>query len=379
MSVAIIDAREWQNLFDLRTGEKTAEDGRLVRMVRGVLARHPYPGDVDRESNRWVTDTALDLMDKYQPRFVFLSYAQQYFVSRFTPLTETDRKAMLEEVMSETDRFIRESGLTSFLMGTGDMTPFRGYIDISRLDGLGISSNWSARYAGLHDPTQRDLDFLTTHPRIERVVERDEWIDLFGYKGPEVERIPQYLLVAEEGWAFKSPGIPLRKASWLSSRSFSVPYATDLGKVRQLTEIPDLILTHLEKQPIALIVLEGMGLRDFDRPHDLCANGLEWFYYEPGEGQYLTLTTGEHRIFDYPPGYRSFDVDGDKKEFPFSGYFKSVPSNTLGERFAGKNIAVGNRSMLMHMIPGADISVECFARNLYNHGTMGVVHRAEKF
>ncbi|MGD0487322.1 MAG: hypothetical protein ABSB94_09020 [Syntrophorhabdales bacterium] len=39
---------------------------------------------------------------------------------------------------------------------------------------------------------------------------------------------------------------------------------------------------------------------------------------------------------------------------------------------------MGNKSMFMHMVTGADVTVECFARNLYNQGTMAVIHREDK-
>lgn len=68
----------------------------------------------------------------------------------------------------------------------------------------------------------------------------------------------------------------------------------------------------------------------------------------------------------------------DKKEYPLSGYFTSLPERTVGGQFPGRSIAVGNRSMYTHMIPGADVSLEPFARNLYNQGTMAVIHRTDK-
>jgi hypothetical protein len=34
--------------------------------------------------------------------------------------------------------------------------------------------------------------------------------------------------------------------------------------------------------------------------------------------------------------------------------------------------------MFMHVVVGADISLECFARNLYNQGTTAVIHRQDK-
>ena len=379
MSVVIVDSREWQNLLDLRTGKKVFEDGPVIRMVQGILERHPYPGDVDRQSNRWVSDTALDMIARYRPQFVFLSYARQFFCSRFTPLSVSERKIMMEEAFSEVERFVGESGFVPVILGTGDMTPIIGDIDLSRLDGLVTTSNWSARYAGLHDPSERDLETVASHARIERVVSRDEWLGLFGIRPAEPRRLPAYLLVAQEGWTFKAGGFPLRRVSWVQARSFSVPYMTPLGKVGAITDMAGLIEAHQGSRPIALILIEGAGIRDFPNASEMCSNGLDWFYYEPGEGQYLTLATGEHRIFDYPPGYKSYEEDDESKEYPLSGYFKSLPSETLGNRISGRSLAVGNRSMFLHMIPGADLSVECFARNLYNQGTMAVIHRMDKF
>ena len=50
----------------------------------------------------------------------------------------------------------------------------------------------------------------------------------------------------------------------------------------------------------------------------------------------------------------------------------------MGQRLSARSIAVGNRSMFPHMVSGTDVSVECFARNLYNQGCMGVIHRDDK-
>lgn len=86
----------------------------------------------------------------------------------------------------------------------------------------------------------------------------------------------------------------------------------------------------------------------------------------------------EPQILDYPTGYKYFDEVTGKKEFPLSGYFTSEPRNTIGRDFAGRSVAVGNRSMFTHIIPGADISIEGFARNLYNQGTMAVIRRHDK-
>ena len=85
MNTVVIDARGWQNSLDLKTGEKVSTTtGPVVKMVRTILQKYRYPGDFDPGSNRWVSDVAFDLIDRYNPQFVFLTYAAQYFSGRYT-------------------------------------------------------------------------------------------------------------------------------------------------------------------------------------------------------------------------------------------------------------------------------------------------------
>lgn len=375
MSLAIVDAREWQNLLDLQTGKKVQDESLQTLMVRSILKKHPYPGDVDIQSNRWVTDAALDLIEAYQPQLACVFYAHQFFAGRYTPMSEDQREKMIEEVFREVQRFVEKSGYTPVIVGSGDMVELEGEIDLSKVDGVAISSHWSARYAGLHRASQRDLDFVTSHPATERVIKRDEWISLFPGIEHQSERIPEHLLVAREGWTYVTTGTPLRKALRIPGSSFVIPLSTSLGEAKTLTEIRDLIDANLNNTKIVLIVIEGVGVGDFLIPNKPCINSVDWFYYEPGDGQYLTLTTGKHQVFAYPSGYQYHDENDAKKEYPFSGYFLKVPEHTLGMDFSGKSIAVGNHSMFVHMIFGADICIECFARNLYNQGCLGVIHR----
>jgi len=378
MSVAIIDAREWQNIFDLRTGAKAEADGPVVKMVQGVLGTHPYPGDTDPGSNKWVSDVALDLIEQYCPQLVFLAYAGQYFTSRYTPMTGEERAKMLADVFSEVNRFIAKSGFTPVIIGTGTMTDFVDFIDVSRLDGLALSTFWSARYAGLHNPSISDLVFLEKHPNIERIVSKNELLNLFNTSPGEALRVPEHLLLAKEGCAYKTSSGTPRKALMVPANNFYIPVSCAAGSLNEITDIRGIVDEGLKKDKVAVIILEGIGIEDFPWPHSSCANGQGWYYYEPGEAQYLTIMTGEHRVFDYPTGYKYYEEDQETKEYPFSGYFTSLPEGMPASKFSGRSIAVGNKSMFMHMVTGADLSVECFARNLYNQGTMGVVHREDK-
>jgi hypothetical protein len=375
MSLAIVDAREWQNLMDLETGKKVQDESPQTLMVRSVLAKHPYPGDVDTRSNRWVTDAALDLVEAYQPQLACIFYSHQFFSGRFTPMSEDERKKMIEGAFLEAQRFVETSGYMPIIVGTGDMIEIEGKIDLSKVDGVSISSHWSARYAGLHNPSERDLAAAVAHPAMERVVPRAEWIRLFPGAEYQAERIPDYLLVAREGWPFITTGTPLRKSIRVPGSGFVIPLSTSLGEAQTITDIRALIDANLKTTKIAFIILEGVGVQDFLMPHKPCINSVDWYYYEPGDAQCLTMTTGTHQVFAYPSGYQYHDENDVKKGWPFSGYFLNVPEHTVGMDFPGKSVAVGNHSMFTHMIFGADICIECFARNLYNQGCLGVIHR----
>jgi hypothetical protein len=378
MSLAIIDAREWQNMFDLQTGARVEESGALVDLMKDVLNRHPYPGDIDAAGNRWVTEIALDLIGGYRPDFVFLTYARQYFAGRFSPMSETERTAMFAEVFAEVERFADASGFDPIVIGRGGMTPLVGSIDLNRLDGLAISTHWSARYAGLHGPSDADLRYLEKQPGVIRIVERGEFLRLFDGTPEDGQKVPDLLLVAERGYAFSGIGCAMRRPVMIPDAGSHVPLFSRLGEAAELTSIRRVVDNSLRQgRKVALINLEGIGFDEFPWSNTPCENGREWFWYEPGDAQYLAVTTGTHRVFDYPPGYRYFSHD-EKKEYPLSGYFESMPGGTIGAEFPGRSIAVGNKSMFMHMVTGADLCVECFARNLYNQGSMGVIHRKDK-
>ena len=378
-SVAIIDARDWQNQFDLRTGDKSGEQGPLVELMKEVLHRHPYPGDLDPGSNRWVTDTALDLIAGYQPRFTFLTYAGQYFAGRVGPLSATERHALMVELFQEIERFIGESGFTPVVVGRGGVTPLEGVIDLSGLTGIGVSTHWSARYAGLHEPSEADLKQLTADPNVDRIVSKSEFLALFDGAPADSRLLPDYLLVARRGYAFKALGCTMRKPVMIPDAGHHIPYFSPLGDASDLTDIRSVIDRGLQQgRKVALIILEGVGSDDFQWPATACGNSRDWFCYEPGDAQYLAITTGKHRIFEHPPGYLFYEDGTTEKTYPLSGYYKEIPGGTIGAEFSGRSIAVGNKSMAMHMVAGADLCVECFARNHYNQGTLGVIHRRDK-
>jgi len=258
------------------------------------------------------------------------------------------------------------------------MAPFLGYIDVTKLDGLAMATGCSARYAGLHGPSGADLKRLRDRPEIERIVGRDEWLRLFADSPRDPHKIPEVLLVAAPGYAFKTLGGAHRRLNLIPASSPRIPVSRAAGSAGSITDIRGIVESSLVAQRTALILLEGVGASEFPWPHTEAANGRGWFFYEPGEAQHLTISAGAHRVFDYPAGHNHLDDAMENTLYPLSGFFTSIPEGTIGCGLRGRSAAVGNRSMFTHMIPGADISIECFARNLYNQGTMAVLHRQQE-
>ncbi len=376
MSLAILDARQWQQTVDLRTGRKIEAEGPALDMARGLLARHPFPGDRDPAGNAWVVDTALDLVAAYDPGFAFLTMARQYYSARYSLLEAGEREAMVADALAQADRFARESGFFTVVIGTGGLTAAKQSIDLSDLDGLAVASNWSARYAGLYEPSARDLARLAAHPGLERLASRQEILELFDGGADDGTRLPDVMVVAREGNFFKNTS--LRRMLMIPARNTRIPVSANLGPVASLTDIKARVLADLAGRKVAIVLLEGVGEEDFTLPHTTCENGKDWFCYEPVDGQYLAITTGRHAVFEHNGGYRYFLDDSEHKPYPFSGYFTELPTGTIGHDYPGRSIAVGNRSMFMHVTTGCDIACECFARNLYNQGVMAVIHRQDK-
>ena len=296
-------------------------------------------------------------------------------------MTQEERSEMISDVFREAERFIKTSGFTAIVIGMGDMTRLLGFIDATSLDGFAICTHWSARYAGLYDPSPKDIETLRGHPHVDDIVSREEIIRLFdGSLKVQIAEVPEYLILAKEGYAFKTTAGAMKTPARIPSFNFSIPLYAPGHSIEDITGICSALEKELSEKNVALIVLEGVGLGDFLWPYSPCRNGLEWYYYEPGEAQYLTITTGRHRFLDYPTGsgYKYFNEGEQTRDYPFSGLFKSIPEGTIGNRVPGRSIAVGNKSMFMHMVSGADVTVECFSRNLHNQGTMAVIHREDK-
>lgn len=373
MTLGVIDVVDWQTTLDLASGLPVSVEHPLVSLAVELARQHPYPGDLVAGASRWVTDVALDLNERYGPELMLLGYANAYLAASFKPLSDADRAAHVREVFDEIQRFVDASGFSPIIVGLGGLVPLAGYVYVADLDGRAIAGGMTTRYAGLNQASPSDLAWLASHPGVERVMARDAFRAQFGGTEQFYNRFPDYVLAAKEGYLFRGVGSSARPTYAVPGFAQTIPLHTALGEASALTDLAELTLRALEHDKVALILVEGVGCESFPMPFCPISNACHWYCYAI-DGQYLAITTGKHFVErPYPPGYDYLPDDDENKPYPFSGILSELPPDALGRRWRGKSAAVGSRSILTHTAARADVTVECFARALYNHGVLAVV------
>lgn len=376
--LGVINAGDWQTIINLEDGSNYTGEHQLLPLVGEVLRAHPYPGDLNPSSAQWVTDVALDINESYHPNFMMLIYATPFFAALVRPLSERERKSIIEEVFFQINRFIETTGFMPVIVGLGDMVKARDEVNLLELDGLAIASPPFGD-AGLYRPTQKDLERLHFFRGIAQFIDCLSFQKEFGGNPCFYQRFPEYLLIAEEGYFFKGLGSGSRPVHWIPKREKTIPmYLPDhpcKKKITDITSVAGRVLGLLNAGiKTCLIVVEGVGSATFPIHFSKIANSCRWYsYLSSCPNQYQALTTGNHLIEGaYPPGYPYYE-DEAKGSFPFSGLFAEMPAGTIGSCYKGRSAAVGNRSIFTHVYSGCDVVIECRCCNLFNYGELAVV------
>jgi len=377
VDIGVIDVIDWQTVVDMRDGEPAGSEHAGIDLASEVCASHPYPGDLTTEGTRWVTDVALDLNARYAPDYVFLDYAGLYLQGVFRPQTPSEWGGRVRGVFAEVERFLEATDFAPVIVGLGDLMPFRGYIDTLDLACLVSAAGMNTRGAGLFGPSEADLAKVADREGVSRVVSRGAFRAEFGGRDAFYEACPDAIAFAKPGYVFHGVNVGSRPLHQVPRPADYLPLHSPFAGGDSLTDVPQLVLQGLEEEKVALILVEGVGCETFPLSFRRVSNSFGWYRYTLSPDQYLALTSGRHLVdYPYPPGYRYELHDDVDAPYPFSGIFEYLPEETIGRRFEGRSVAVGNRSILTHLAAGTDIAVECFVRALYNHGVMATV-RAE--
>lgn len=374
LKIGMVCSNEQSNTYNFKTGELLGNrpDYPLMDWVGKLLVNYPYPGDLEQQSIDWVTDIALELERAYQPKFVMLSYANFYLISLLKRRSQYDRESLCQHLFAAVDRFFSQTDMTPFIIGTGGTLPLEGEVDLTELDGFVTASGMGPVYAGLYQPSQRDLDYLHQLEAVQMILPQNRLAQVWKPESNFEGKIPDYILVAARGFAFSNSDSNKSPLYRVNARDNSIPiFAPD--PIKSIVDIAPAIKKRLRKERVALVILEGIDCELFAYGIDNCANTYSWYTYLPGEGQYLAMTTGKHLPdHPYPPGYRDYQ-DTEGRTYPFSGYYRTLPIGTLGSISSKRSIAVGSRSVLTHAASGADISIEGYTRSLKQKGTLAVI------
>jgi hypothetical protein len=374
VKVGMVCSQGQSQTYSFKSGELLVNkpDHKMVGWVDNLLCNNPYPGDLNIQSIDWVTDMALELERVYQPNFVFLSYANYYFISLFQRRGHYDSELICKHLFTSVERFINHTGMTPFIVGTGGTLPLEGEVDLTELDGFVTASRMGPVYAGLYQPSERDLYYLNQLEAVQMILPQNRLSQVWKPGNSFEGAIPDYLLVAARGFAFCTPDSSKRPLYRVNARDNAIPILSP-EPVKSIVDIAPAVKKRLRKERVALVVLEGIDCEQFTLESDSCTNTYSWYTYLPGEGQYLAMTTGKHLPdHPYPPGYRDYQ-EAQGKVYPFSGYYRSLPIGTLGLIFSKRSIAVGSRSVLTHAASGADISIEGYSRSMKQKGTLAVI------
>lgn len=284
----------------------------------------------------------------------------------------------LLEVRREIERLFFESGREHAILGLGNLVRVKDYVDLCGLDGLALGSGFPSSYAGVFRPSARDLERLEGIPEVKRVTSREEFRECFGGSEDFYGRFPHRFLELEEGYTLKAFGIPAREPALMPGRDELLPLAGDIplpARPLSIVDLKDCIMRNGEAgRRQALVLVEGLGTDAFPWAYRGIDNTMGWFRYPLGDSQYMAVTSGKHMVeHGHPPCLRYYLEDD---LYPYSGIFNELPSGLLGQDASGLCAAVGNRSIYTHACLGADITVECFARTLYNYGTLAVIRNA---
>ena len=375
MSLGIIDVREWQTTVDFETGLKKSVENEMTEIAKKVIAGKYYPGDLDDSGVEWIRKMAIELNEHYKPNLMFLDFAQAYFYSLYSDFLHERWREIVRSIFKNIEIFIEETGFTPVIVGLGEMTDIKGYIDISALWGLPTSTNWSYQTAGFYDVHKDEIEDIKNMPHVRKVISRDEFLGKYECSQSIKERFPEYLLLAEEGYTFKGFSSGSRRKFKIPAVNREIPVYNPLGRTESIIGIRGTIEKALPEKNIALIIVEGIGEKDFPYDYELCSNTIGSYSYENLENQYMAISTGKHMPELYfPPVHLYYEDDYELSNYPFSGAYNEMPQNTIGRIKGIKSAAVGTRGMVTHVASGADICIECFSRTLYNFGTMAIIN-----
>ncbi len=361
------DVGGWQakvNMSDGRTLESS-----WIKSLHNSLPVNPYPGDMTFEAEKWVTDEALSMVDRYSPDLLVMVYAQSAFVARHRQ-EDSHYQDFVFTVGREVERFLGKTGYSYAVIGLGDLIPTRGYINLEK-GNSGVASAEEG-LARLYRALPEDADRMASLAGVQAIYSKQDFEDTFACQLPE-DLPGQYVIIPENGYLFLTmtgaPRLPFRT----ESQDSSLPYCSSFNLPGSLNKIRDSISFRVKNgEKIALILLDGIGQKRFPFHGWSLNNTINGLPYTSSPLQYAVISTGQDFFADYmaAPKWNRSRI---RNPFALQGvYLTSCMTHDVMQ--AGKAaVSLGNRSILTHSMFPANISTECHCAALHHFGTFTVI------
>lgn len=340
-----------------------------VSMMREICAI-PYPGDTSADSCKWVLDTAAAALSLCKPQLLIIYIAMPLLLAMNTDLP---RDRYLSQAETAIRSFIGKHDYTPYIIGMGGMTKTLGLADDDHIEGYIASSLWSYHYAGVFNAGANDEKRLRSNKRLAFVQSRDEFATEHSITSRKyLSRFPDFLLRAREGYSFRGIGAHDRLPQMIPRQDRYLPVICpgnapeDIHGVKH--HVADL-LVHGEK--IALILIEGVGEEDFTGSRRMIANFSGSYLYDHSINQYMALSTGRTVGTNCFPPVSDHRILKAQKRSPYQSiFFAELPTDRIGG--LTNSLAVSSRCITGYASSGADITIECFCRNLQPLGNYAV-------
>ncbi|MDD2221662.1 MAG: hypothetical protein PHN35_06900 [Clostridia bacterium] len=368
---AIIDVREWQATVDLKTGKPCLIDEKIAAPLRDLISRYPYPGDRNDEGADWVTAIAQETAKLYDPQFLYFNYNQPIFNGLYRPRQEEQRQRTIKKILADCQSFAEENNFALVLAGMGDTVPLKGYISEPHLKGLLMASAWSHYLGGLLQAEKGDLELLQKNQNVAAVIGKEELAAAYQMSENYYKLLPQYLLIAKEGYSFKGMFSHNQNMHYTECARTHLPVYSQIGYCGHIEGLNSLISTALDQgRKVLLVVVEGLGEADFTLPYQMLNNLRGQVPYN-GYSLVYTLASGEKMENCPLPPLFDMTVQSElPRVFPLSMSVEKLPEKTIGCRSDLRTAAIGCRSMVTHTAINADLNIECYVRASNNMGVM---------
>ena len=364
----LIDVGGWQSYVDMGSGVPKTEGQQSP--ARHIISKHPYPGDMNFEADQWVVDVALDIIPEIKPDLMVLTFSQPSLVGRHMPDIETYR-SFVNNTISEVERFISQAAMEYLIVGLGDLNDTKGVINLEQH--IRGAASADEGIACLYDCTPVDAERVKQLEGVRSVITRQEMQTRLGHAlDPDI--FGTFFVLAHSGYQFLALSSSSRYAYRQPAQDTRIPVMTSLdrspGSIRDIREIAGEIVIR-QKRRLALILIEGIGLKTFPLDSQPADNSINGIVYSSTLLQYMVISTGQAvfpTFFGYPLWKTSPLVN------PFSRHTPFLQSCLTRDIIAAgmKSVSIGNRSIMTHTAFPASLSVECHCASLHNYGSLEV-------